>query len=120
MSAACFLCGAKANSKFECRKCQTTNIRACSEECMNIHTNTGGNGGIGHSNDSNERCNAFIMQQNEVVGRYLVASRRIQAQEVVLVDPAIVIAPQSLPVCLVCLGMFKGQLLQIETEYETL
>ena len=99
----CFLCGSK-DSQLLCRHCQKTT--ACSEDCMKIHcpdnitTTT-----ISEVENSNSNsCNAFRMQQNESVGRYLVASRKIQPQEVVLIDPALVIAPQSLPVCLVCLG----------------
>ena len=99
----CVLCGSK-DSQLLCRHCQKT--AACSEDCMKIHcpdnitTTT-----ISEVENSNSNsCNAFRMQQNESVGRYLVASRKIQPQEVVLIDPALVIAPQSLPVCLVCLG----------------
>ena len=99
----CFLCGSK-DSQLLCRHCQKTT--ACSEDCMKIHCPPENNITTTTSEveSSSNRCNAFRMQQNETVGRYLVASRKIQPQEVVLIDPALVIAPQSLPVCLVCLG----------------
>ena len=102
----CFLCGSK-DSQLLCRHCQKTT--ACSEDCMKIHcpdnitTTTSP-----EVESSSIRSNAFRMQENETVGRYLVASRKIQPQEVVLIDPALVIAPQSLPVCLVCLGKSKS------------
>ncbi len=44
------------------------------------------------------------MAKSDSVGRYLVATRPIQAHEIVLVDPPLIIAPQSQPICLVCLG----------------
>ena len=89
----CFLCG-ENNCELQCDKCQEE-IKACSKSCMKVHCPEKG-----------KTCRAFVMRQNEDVGRYLVASRRIQPHEVVLVDNPIIEAPQSLPVCLVCLGKY--------------
>ena len=54
-------------------------------------------------------CKAFKVARNESVGRFLVSTRKIRSGETVLIDPPMLLAPQSLPVCLVCLSELVGQ-----------
>ena len=99
----CYLCGVEGTSK-SWQKCssgdETCQIVACSHECLKIHFNEE------DSKGNNRKCNAFKMNQNDDVGRFLVATRQIRPQEIVLKDPPLIIAPQSLPVCLICLSKY--------------
>lgn len=59
-----------------------------------------------------KECQPFKVQQDERLGRYLVASRDIRAEEVVLKEAPIIRGPSQLtePVCLVCLqALVPGQ-----------
>ena len=48
-------------------------------------------------------CNPFVVSHDSYVGNFLVASRDIAPMEVVFTDRPAVVAPQSKPLCLVCL-----------------
>lgn len=56
-------------------------------------------------------CTPFKVQQDERLGRYLVASRDIRAEEVVLKEAPIIRGPAQLtePVCLVCLQALEPE-----------
>jgi len=100
----CYLCGEGTSKSWQ--KCssrdETCQIEACSLECLKIHFNEEGSDAAGSGGEDN-KCNAFKMNQNDEVGRFLQATRQIRPQEIVLKDPPLIIAPQSLPVCLICL-----------------
>ena len=92
----CYLCGEEAfdessESSFKCSQCD---IVACSPQCLEIHY------------DQNGQCLPFKMDQNDQLGRFLVATKPIKTLEIVLKDPPLIMAPQSLPVCLVCLSEY--------------
>lgn len=92
MASACFLCGSQLDvTKME--KCERCGVEACAPHCFKMH-------------QYEDECRPFVCRQNDEVGRFLVATRKISALEVVLIDPPILLAPQSLPVCLVCLSEF--------------
>lgn len=93
MNGCCFLCG-NSPAPLKCSKCEE--IKACSTECFGVHDD--------NEAADDEPCRAFKMEQNDQVGRFLVATRPIKDQDIVLIDPPLLMAPQSLPVCLMCLS----------------
>ncbi len=59
-------------------------------------------------------CLPFEVHENETLGRFLIASRDIEPLEIVLRDIPAVLAPQSRPVCLICLRSVTNQILLLK------
>ena len=91
--ALCFFCG-KDSGKAELKKCDHCPSFACDGSHLSMHRPPGA-----------EACLPVRVRVDEGEGgrgRFLVAERRIEDGEVVLLDSAVVVAPDATPICLVC------------------
>lgn len=90
----CFLCRAPATSV--CSFCNLVGF--CGEKHEKLHRPEG-------------FCGAFRVEQKEGVGRYIVATRNLEALELVMYDSAAAMGPRmgSAPVCLQCLKAVDGK-----------
>ncbi|XKL60846.1 hypothetical protein PGB90_007903 [Kerria lacca] len=88
----CGLCGASAENK--CSACRQINY--CSKEHQKNHWKS-----------HKLNCKPFIIQKNAKKGRYIVASRNIKINEILIKEDAIIIGPKLISPESVCLGCFK-------------
>ena len=85
----CWLCSAE--SKMRCEDCGL--VSSCSSDHLSLHRH-------------NQTCRPFTVKRNQSVGRYLVATRRIEPLETILTEPALCVGPcrDGQLVCVECLN----------------
>uniref|UniRef100_A0A2P2I598 Protein msta-like n=1 Tax=Hirondellea gigas TaxID=1518452 RepID=A0A2P2I598_9CRUS len=91
----CIVCGSAANQR--CSRCHVTSY--CNREHQKSHWKQ-------HKTD----CRPYVVQENLILGKYLVASRDLAAGELLLKDVPIVLGLRqiTMPVCVSCSASVNG------------
>lgn len=91
-----------------CEVCSKSAAKVCSA-CKNVSYCS-----VEHQKKDWKRhkstCKPYIVKRNDVLGRYIVASRDISPGTVIIDEPAVMVGPKqdTLPICLGCHKRLKG------------
>ncbi|KAF2367824.1 Zinc finger MYND-type [Trinorchestia longiramus] len=96
LKGSCAVCSKEATQR--CANCRQ--VFYCRRECQREHWKKG------HKN----ACKPFKVEQNSILGRYLVATRDFRAGDVIFKDDPLLVGPKQLtePVCLGCYKRVDG------------